>query len=273
MKQRLICAAVCIFCLLQARSQTNTFPSTGNAGIGTTGPTAVGSGYATLDLKGTNGSGIRIGQSSTSTDFMIYQQGSSGNVFMQNQANGAQVFMNNGSEVMRLAAGGHLGLGTNSPTGVGSGYTTLDLKGTNGSGLRIGQSSTSTDFLIYQQGSSGNVYLQNQANGAQIFFNNGAEAMRIGGSGNVGIGTNSPAEKLSVNGNISTKKLIVTQMGWSDYVFDSSYQLRPLTEVAEFIRKNKHLPEIPSAKEVEEKGISVGDNQALMLKKIEELKL
>ena len=92
-------------------------------------------------------------------------------------------------------------------------------------------------------------------------------------SGNVGIGTISPSEKLSVNGNIRTKKLIVTQTGWPDYVFNNDYKLKPLAEVENYIKANKHLPDMPSAKEVEIKGISVGDNQALLLKKIEELTL
>jgi len=91
--------------------------------------------------------------------------------------------------------------------------------------------------------------------------------------GNVGIGTTSPSEKLSVNGNISTKKLIVTQTGWGDYVFNKDYKLRSLSSLEAFISQNKHLPEVPTAKEVEATGISVGDNQALLLKKIEELTL
>jgi hypothetical protein len=94
-----------------------------------------------------------------------------------------------------------------------------------------------------------------------------------GGNGNVGIGTTSPSERLSVNGKISAKKIIVTQLGWSDYVFDKKYKLRSLFSLENFIKENKHLPEVPTAKEVEEKGISVGDNQALLLKKIEELTL
>jgi hypothetical protein len=97
--------------------------------------------------------------------------------------------------------------------------------------------------------------------------------MTILPAGNIGIGTTSPSEKLSVNGNISTKKLIVTQTGWSDYVFNKNYKLRSLQSLEYFIKKNNRLPEIPSTKEVEEKGISVGDNQALLLKKIEELTL
>ncbi|MBW0177577.1 hypothetical protein [Sediminibacterium sp.] len=98
-------------------------------------------------------------------------------------------------------------------------------------------------------------------------------AMTINHLGHIGIGSETPSEKLSVNGNVRAKKLIVSQTGWPDYVFDSSYSLRSLLEVETFIAKNKHLPDMPSAKEVEEKGISVGDNQALLLKKIEEMTL
>src|SRR5262249_13848382 len=67
--------------------------------------------------------------------------------------------------------------------------------------------------------------------------------------------------------------VIVTNTGWSDYVFNAEYPLRPLTEVASFIKENHHLPEIPSQKEVQEKGVSVGEMQAKLLAKIEELTL
>jgi hypothetical protein len=90
---------------------------------------------------------------------------------------------------------------------------------------------------------------------------------------NVGIGTSSPTEKLSVNGNIRSKKIIVTQNGWSDYVFNDGYHLRPLSQVENFIKENKHLPEVPTAKDVEKNGIDLGETQALLLKKIEELTL
>lgn len=89
----------------------------------------------------------------------------------------------------------------------------------------------------------------------------------------MGIGTSTPSEKLSVNGNVRVQKVIVTKTGWSDYVFDEQYKLRPLSSLELFIKNNKHLPEIPSAREVGGKGIDIGDNQALLLKKIEELTL
>lgn len=94
-----------------------------------------------------------------------------------------------------------------------------------------------------------------------------------GDNNNVGIGIATPTEKLTVNGNIRSKKLIVTQSGWADYVFDSSYQLSPLSEVEKYIKINKHLPGIPTEKEVSKNGIDLGETQVLLLKKIEEMTL
>jgi hypothetical protein len=91
--------------------------------------------------------------------------------------------------------------------------------------------------------------------------------------GNVGIGTTTPTEKLSVNGNIKAKKLIVSQAGWPDYVFSKNYKLKPLSEVDQFIKTNKHLPDMPSAKDVKNKGLDVGNAQSLLVRKIEELTL
>ena len=105
------------------------------------------------------------------------------------------------------------------------------------------------------------------------FFTSGAMSMAINKNGNVGIGTTNPQSKLAVNGTISTKEVIVTLTGWSDFVFDTDYKLLSLHELEQFIKENKHLPEIPSAKEVEENGIHLGEMQAKFLQKIEELTL
>jgi hypothetical protein len=101
---------------------------------------------------------------------------------------------------------------------------------------------------------------------------NGLERMRITSTGNVGIGTTAPGYPLSVNGTIQAKEVLVNT-GWSDYVFDPGYRLQPLSEVATYVQENHHLPEIPSAAEVAEKGISLGNMQSKLLAKIEELTL
>lgn len=92
--------------------------------------------------------------------------------------------------------------------------------------------------------------------------------------GNIGIGTSNPLYKLSVKGTIGCGELKVEIVsGWADYVFNSNYKLRSIKEVEDFINTNKHLPEIPSEKEVNENGISVGEMNAKLLMKIEELTL
>ena len=105
--------------------------------------------------------------------------------------------------------------------------------------------------------------------------------LSISNSGRVGIGTTSPDEMLEVNGNaliqgdIESMKVKVSQNpgNWPDYVFANDYKLRSLDEVQSFITKNHHLPEVPSAAEVEKNGIDLGNMDATLLKKVEELTL
>lgn len=140
-----------------------------------------------------------------------------------------------------------------------------------GLGTEIGVSGGNGYILTYDR--TGQAYTNTSIQSNNALFTVSSNNSFLFSGGNVGIWTTVPTEMLSVKGNVKAQKMIVAQTGWSDYVFDSSYQLKPLTEVEQFIKQNKHLPDIPSAIEVEEKGVSVGDNQALLLKKIEELTL
>jgi hypothetical protein len=93
-------------------------------------------------------------------------------------------------------------------------------------------------------------------------------------SGNVGIGTTSPDEKLTVNGTIHSIEVKVTpSVPTPDYVFEPDYKLTSLEELKAYVDKNHHLPEIPSAKEIEKNGIQLGDMNMKLLKKVEELTL
>jgi len=95
-------------------------------------------------------------------------------------------------------------------------------------------------------------------------------------NGNVGIGTNEPQSKLAVDGTICAKEVRVALSGspcWPDYVFNKEYKLRSLSELEQFIKTNKHLPDVPSAEEVKENGIQLGEMNAILLQKIEELTL
>lgn len=102
--------------------------------------------------------------------------------------------------------------------------------------------------------------------------------MRIACNGQVSIGSVEPTGpfadyKLGVDGTIVGKRVVVEIDNWADNVFESDYNLQPLSQVETFIQTNKHLPEIPSEAQVKKEGMNVGDMNALLLKKIEELTL
>lgn len=93
-------------------------------------------------------------------------------------------------------------------------------------------------------------------------------------NGMMGINTNYPDATLTVNGSIHSKEVRVDlNIIAPDYVFAPDYKLPSLTEVAAYINQHKHLPEVPSAKEMETNGVKLGEMNMLLLKKIEELTL
>jgi hypothetical protein len=114
------------------------------------------------------------------------------------------------------------------------------------------------------------------------FFTGNAERMRIEADGGVRIGStslstpNTTGYKLYVDQGILTEKVKVAVAGtaqWSDYVFAKDYKLMPLDEVAQFVKTNKHLPNVPSAAEMVKEGNDLGKTDAKLLEKIEELTL
>lgn len=93
-------------------------------------------------------------------------------------------------------------------------------------------------------------------------------------SGNVGIGTSLPDAKLTVKGTIHTQEVKVDlQVPGPDYVFNDDYKLITLAEIKDYIAKNRHLPEIQSAVQMEKEGLNLGDLNIKLLKKVEELTL
>jgi len=103
----------------------------------------------------------------------------------------------------------------------------------------------------------------------QSFISGNATVM-----GNVGIGYNDPQNKLDVKGTIRATEVKVVSVGqFADFVFDKDYRLPKLAEVHNYIQENGHLPDIPSATEVKENGMSLVDMQVKLLQKIEELTL
>lgn len=114
--------------------------------------------------------------------------------------------------------------------------------------------------------------------------NSGALSLNFGGevnssqfvmdtNGNVGLGTGNPGGwKLAVNGNIRAKEIKV-ETGWADFVFEKAYDLPDLKDVEAHIKEKGHLKDIPSADEVAQNGINLGEMNSKLLQKIEELTL
>ena len=94
----------------------------------------------------------------------------------------------------------------------------------------------------------------------------------INSNGNVGIGVNTPANKLEVCGTIKASQFNVAA-NWCDFVFDTDYKLKSLYEVDKYIQQYKHLPNVPSAKEIETNGVDLGTMITSHMQKIEELTL
>jgi hypothetical protein len=107
------------------------------------------------------------------------------------------------------------------------------------------------------------------------FLNTGKISLNNGGAVGIGMGVTAiPAgAKLAIAGKVVCKEIEVTLTGLPDFVFSSDYKLRSLYDVENFININKHLPEVPSAKEVVENGLNLGDMNATLLQKVEELTL
>jgi len=115
-------------------------------------------------------------------------------------------------------------------------------------------------------------------NGRYAFFDRDltTERMSILNTGNVGIGTTSPRERLEVVGNVRISGSIVygaPETDVPDYVFDPDYKLLPIGELEKFIAREKHLPNVPQSSEIKEKGLNLSEFQMKLLEKIEELTL
>jgi hypothetical protein len=94
----------------------------------------------------------------------------------------------------------------------------------------------------------------------------------------IGTGINSypDAFNLFVRGGILTERVRVALANsdrWADYVFKADYKLMPLKDVEKFIQHNQHLPNVPSAEEMANRGLDVAETSAKLMEKIEELTL
>ncbi|MBW8889835.1 MAG: hypothetical protein JF616_18910 [Fibrobacteres bacterium] len=280
-------------------TQAMTISGTGNVGINNPNP------QGTLDVRG--------GQSSATDGLPIVlsaQGGAStkngGNIILNSGpngaggSNGAIIFATGGvlnsagtgmavGERMRIDAAGRLALGNSSPVcafhlrnddGVASGehsWVNYERNGIgNGTDPVIGfgyRGDGSTNPTRVWMGAGNGFPLDFRVSGAQ-------QAMSISGSGNVGINNPNPGERLDIDGNIKATGSItvasVVTKSWSvtpDYVFEKDYRLASLDDVEKFVDVHKHLPEVPSAKDLAKTGMNLAEMNVVLLKKVEELTL
>lgn len=216
--------------------------------------------------------------------FVIRQ--SSKTVYIE-QKEGSKLHILNNNKGITIDTSGNIGVNTQTPhqmLHVVDGNILLSHSSTrapgsyNGSILFGAETSLSCPYGVW-----GIEYVNNETEGYGLNFwktwscgTGFNHALFLADNGNVGIDTKNPQAKLSVNGNICAKEVRVSLNGspcWPDYVFEEGYSLTSLQELQRYVQENKHLPDIPSAKEVRDTGVELGEMNALLLKKIEELTL
>jgi hypothetical protein len=290
-------------------AQTNTFPASGNVGIGTLVPENSESWEKVLEVKGPDDAKILTSTNSIITGIWSHSLGFYGapaGGITGTYTNHPYSFITNKLTRMSISANGNIGMGTTTPSDL------LELDAANSrKGLTItsqGDADAYADIQLVVKDRSAisagrplgwaishrkdGFFSDSDANGSSLEF----FGINIGGGyfaplsfksngdvvlvsnknatgGNVGIGTTTPREKLSVNGNIRAKEIKVEATNWPDYVFDNGYNLQSLVELEKYLIENKHLPDMPSAKEIETAGQNLGQINSKLLKNVEELAL
>lgn len=271
----------------------NIYFNTGNVGIGTTPTTnrlqVAGDAAFTNNVQ-VQGNSLQLGTSTQAGQVVMslkqssninggwnigYTSFNSNDLYTYGVENSSYRLFTAGNERFTVSGTGNVGIGISNPAYL------LDIQGGSYPAMRLGNAQI-TDF-----NGSGNVtYFTNSGGAYGIQFGTninslkflvaGTERMKIAVDGSVGIGVSTipSGYKLAVAGNIIAEKVKVQlQTAWPDYVFSPGYYLPSLREIEQFIKTNSHLPGVPSASQVEKDGIELGDNQAVLLKKIEELTL
>ncbi|KAA2242425.1 hypothetical protein F0L74_07720 [Chitinophaga agrisoli] len=126
-------------------------------------------------------------------------------------------------------------------------------------------------FTGYAQGETLQLVHDENVTDVQTFTS--LDPVTIQGSVAIG-GTTTGAHKLTVEGSIGARRVKVTAgPGWPDFVFAPEYRLPALGELENYVKANRHLPEVPTAAELEKDGVDLGEMNKQLLKKVEELTL
>jgi hypothetical protein len=175
--------------------------TSGNVGIGTSSPSAYGAGYTTVGVNGSTMSGVEgfVGGTLTS-----YTQTYAAQTLMGTKTATPLVFVTNDTQCMRITSSGSVGIGTSSPSSYYANQLVVDTGSAIQSGITIVSDTGNSGMFAFADGTSGNQryrgYLNyNHSNDTLGIGTAGGESMRLDASGNVGIGTTSPSQKLEVS--------------------------------------------------------------------------
>lgn len=216
----------------------------------------------------------------TQNNGIVIGSGGSGSFPLVNETNGIMMGTNSQHPTLVLTAGdyirtGKVGIGKRDPQAKLHIRSNFDEDA--GIILEPGQMQTNGAFIQLRDESH---RISVGTNGA-MSITAGAKPLSLEGSrvtltGKVGVNTTNTVNgyALAVDGGIITDEVLILNVeDWPDYVFGKDHQLMSLNDLKAFIEQNSHLPEIPSAAEVEENGVNVVEMQKMLLKKIEELTL
>jgi len=253
----------------------------GNVGIGINTPTEKLHVAGKITVEGNTGDLINL-KNNTSTNFWVnmnFWQGGSRQAWLGlDPSNNFSITKDLPGDISVYPNQGNLVVESiKSDPDIGAGLTLRhSLKGN-----PVGGSNTAREWVLYNMAGHYGSGLEFWA-----YSNGGCGApgglcnpmVTFADNGNVGIAENFPIHKLHVNGEIYGEGYLVkyqnsTSIRYPDYVFESAYQLPALRELEEYIKKNHHLPEVPTEEEVTKDGMNLGNQQVLLLKKIEELTL
>lgn len=212
-----------------------------------------------------------------------------GNWVFRSERDSYNAFYVNNSEKLRMKANGHVGIGTSNPgtklhiVGSGNSIGQFAVQSTAGNtaqmSIRAGSASNLSQ-VIHSNTGNNKLWIQSARWGLDdswgLYYtpdggSNWKVPFSVKTSGRIVMGSNNDLSSVKVLGGICV--VPNSSQVCPDYVFESDYSLRSIEELEAYLIENKHLPNVKSAKEIEEEGMNVVDMSYSLLEKVEELSL